>query len=61
MDKERIKGGIEKATGTVKEKVGQMTGDRDMEAEGKVEKGEGHVRSAVGKAKDAVREIVGKK
>jgi uncharacterized protein YjbJ (UPF0337 family) len=32
-----------------------------MEAEGKVEKGEGHVRSAVGKVKDAAREIVGKK
>lgn len=61
MDKERIKGGIEKATGTVKEKVGQMTGDRDMEAEGKADKAEGRVRSAVGHAKDAVREIAGKK
>ena len=37
-----------------------MTGDRDLEAEGTVEKGEGHIRSGIGKAKDAVKEIVGK-
>ena len=61
MDKQRIEGGLRKATGTIKEKVGQMTGDRDTEAEGKAEKAEGKVRSAVGHAKDAVREIVGKK
>ena len=36
-----------------------MTGDRDLEAEGKMEKAEGHLRSGVGHAKDAVREIVG--
>jgi uncharacterized protein YjbJ (UPF0337 family) len=61
MDKQRIKGGLQKATGTIKEKVGQMTGDRETEAEGKAEKAEGKVRSAIGHAKDAVREIVGKK
>jgi uncharacterized protein YjbJ (UPF0337 family) len=61
MDKERIKGGVHKATGTVKEKVGQITGDRDMEAEGKVDKAEGHIRSGVGHAKDAAREILGNK
>ena len=60
MDKQRMEGGLKKATGTVKEKTGQMTGDRDLEAEGKVDKGEGKVRSAVGHAKDAAKEIVGK-
>ena len=59
MDKQRVEGGLKKATGTVKEKVGQMTGDRDLEAEGRLEKAEGHVRSGVGKAKDAAREIAG--
>ena len=48
MDKERIKGGLDKATGTIKEKAGQMTGDRDLEAEGKLDKAEGKVRSSVG-------------
>jgi uncharacterized protein YjbJ (UPF0337 family) len=61
MDKQRIEGGLKKTTGTIKEKAGQVTGDRDLEAEGTVEKGEGHIRSAVGKVKDAAREIVGKK
>jgi len=46
---------------TIEEKVGQMTGDRDMEAEGKLDKAEGRARSAVGHAKDAAREIIGKK
>ena len=61
MDKERIKGGIDKAKGAIKEKVGRMTGDRDMEAEGKIDKAEGHVRSGIGHAKDAAREILGNK
>jgi uncharacterized protein YjbJ (UPF0337 family) len=60
MDKQRVEGGLDKAKGTIKEKVGQVTGDRDMEAEGKMDKAEGHVRSGVGKAKDAVKEVVGK-
>ena len=60
MDKQRMEGGLKKATGTVKEKAGQMTGDRDLEAEGKVDKGEGKVRSAVGHVKDSAKEIVGK-
>lgn len=61
MDRQRMEGGLKKATGTVKEKAGQMTGDRDLEAEGKVDKTEGDVRSAVGKVKDAARDIFRKK
>ena len=60
MDKQRIEGGLKKATGTIKEKAGRMTGDRDLEAEGKMGKAEGKVRSAVGHVKDAAKEIVGK-
>ena len=60
MDKQRIEGGLKKATGTIKEKAGQVTGDRDLEAEGKADKAEGKVRSAVGHVKDAAKEIIGK-
>jgi uncharacterized protein YjbJ (UPF0337 family) len=60
MDKERIAGGMKKATGAVKKAIGKMTGDRNLEAEGRADKTEGHLRSAVGKAKDAARELVGK-
>ena len=51
MDKERIKGGLRKATGTVKEKVGQMTGDRDMEDRGTMEKAGGKIQRKVGDVK----------
>jgi len=61
MDKQRIEGGLKKATGTVKQKAGKILHDRRLETEGTAEKAEGHVRSAVGHAKDAVRELVGKK
>jgi uncharacterized protein YjbJ (UPF0337 family) len=61
MDRQRMEGGLKKTTGAVKEKAGQMTGDRDLEAEGKVDKTEGDVRSAVGKVKDAARDIFRKK
>jgi uncharacterized protein YjbJ (UPF0337 family) len=61
MDKQRMEGGLKKATGTIKEKAGQMTGDRDLEAEGKTDKAEGQVRSAAGHVKDAAKEIVGKR
>ena len=42
----------------VKKAVGKATGDKSLEAEGRADKAEGHLRSAVGKAKDAVREAV---
>jgi uncharacterized protein YjbJ (UPF0337 family) len=60
MDKERIKGGLKKATGSIKEKAGQMTGNRDLEAEGTADRAEGKVRDVVGHAKDAVRNLTEK-
>jgi uncharacterized protein YjbJ (UPF0337 family) len=60
MDREKIEGGLKKTTGTIKEKAGQALGDRHLESEGKTEKAEGHIRSGVGKAMDAVREVVEK-
>ena len=62
VDKERIEGGLRKATGKIKETVGQLTGKRDTEAEGKeTEQAEGRVRSAVGLVKGGARGIGGKK
>ena len=60
MDRERIKGGVKKGTGAIKENVGKVLGDRHLEGEGKADKAEGHIRSGIGKAKDAVREVIGK-
>ena len=60
MNRQRVKGGVKKATGAIKETAGKALGDRHLEGKGKAEKAEGHIRSGVGKAKDAVREIVNK-
>jgi uncharacterized protein YjbJ (UPF0337 family) len=55
MDKEHIKGAADKAKGAIKDTAGKMTGDKDLQAEGKMDKAKGDVHSAVGDAKDAVR------
>jgi uncharacterized protein YjbJ (UPF0337 family) len=60
MDRQRIEGTLKKTTGAIKEKSGQLTGNRHLESEGKAEKTEGHIRSGVGRAMDAVREVVEK-
>ena len=60
MDRQRIEGGLKKTTGTVKEQAGRVIGDRHLETEGKAEKTEGRIRSGVGKAMDAIREVVNK-
>ena len=58
MDRQRIEGGLKKTTATIKEKAGEALGNRHLQSEGKAEKTEGHIRSGVGKAMDAVREVV---
>jgi len=56
MDKDRIHGAAHQAKGSVKEAVGKMAGDQKTVAEGKTEKVAGKVQSAVGGAKDKMRE-----
>jgi uncharacterized protein YjbJ (UPF0337 family) len=52
-------GDIDKAKGNVKEAAGDLTGDKDLEREGKVDQASGSVKDKVGgaadKAKDALR------
>jgi uncharacterized protein YjbJ (UPF0337 family) len=60
MDRQKIEGSLKKTTGTIKEKAGQVIGNRHLEFEGKAEKTEGHIRGGIGKAMDAVREVVEK-
>jgi uncharacterized protein YjbJ (UPF0337 family) len=58
MDKDRIKGAAEQAKGSVKETFGKATGDTKTEAEGKAEKVAGKAQSAVGGAKDKLKESI---
>jgi uncharacterized protein YjbJ (UPF0337 family) len=55
MDKQHIKGAMDKAKGAVKDAAGRVTGNERLQAEGKMDKAKGEARSAVGDAKDAVR------
>jgi uncharacterized protein YjbJ (UPF0337 family) len=57
MDKDRIKGAVNQAKGTIKEAAGRATGDPKTEAEGKAEKLKGKVQSAAGEAKDTLRDV----
>lgn len=55
MDKDRIKGAAKEVSGAIKEAAGKITGDRETEAKGKVEKNFGTAQNAFGKVKDAIR------
>ena len=56
MDKEHIKGVADKAKGAMKEAAGKMTGDKQMQAEGKFDKAKGAAHEVAGDIKDAVRQ-----
>ena len=58
MDKDRIKGAADQAKGAVKEVVGKAIGDQKMQTEGTINKLTGKVESAVGGAKDTLRDTV---
>ncbi len=55
MDREHVKGTIDKAKGAVKDAAGKVTGDSKLQAEGKADKAEGSVRKGVGDVKDAFK------
>jgi len=56
MDREHVKGAVDKAKGTIKDTAGKMTGDTKMQAEGKADKAKGAARKVAGDMKDAVRD-----
>ncbi len=58
MNKDRIQGSVEQATGKVKEVAGKAVGDSKLETEGKVQQVAGKVQNAVGGFKDAVKDAV---
>ena len=60
MDKDRIEGAAKQAKGAVKDAAGKIIGDEKLQAEGKIDKATGKVQSAIGGAKDAVREAARK-
>ncbi|MGY5802999.1 CsbD family protein [Rhizobium sp. LEGMi12c] len=55
MDKNRVKGAVKEASGSIKEAAGKLTGNNRLKMEGVAEKVEGKILTQVGKAKDAIR------
>jgi len=58
MDKDRIKGVAQKIKGGVEKRVGKLVGNKNLEAEGKVDEAAGNIRKAVGEGKDVIRDVV---
>jgi len=58
MDKDRINGAGNQVKGAIKDAAGKLTGDVDLQAEGKIQKAGGKVQSEVGKVKDDARDAV---
>jgi uncharacterized protein YjbJ (UPF0337 family) len=56
MDREHIKGAVDKAKGAIKETAGKMTGDEKLRAEGKLDKAKGAAHKAAGDMKEAARQ-----
>jgi uncharacterized protein YjbJ (UPF0337 family) len=58
MDKEHVKGAVDNVVGKTKEAAGHATGNKKLEAEGKVDQVKGAVHNAAGDAKDAGKEAI---
>ncbi len=53
--------GVDKAKGRVKEAAGDLTGDKDLEREGKVDQASDKVKTVVEGAKDKVNDLLHRK
>lgn len=59
-DRDEIRGRARRAAGAVKETAGKATGNRRMEAAGRIDRAKGKARSRVGEAKQTVRNMTRK-
>ena len=55
MDREHVKGAADKAKGAIKDAAGKVTGDKELQTEGKIDKAKGSAHNAAGDVKDAIR------
>ncbi len=59
MDENRFEGAARKVGGKVEGAVGDLTGDKKMQAEGAMDRASGSAQRTYGQAKDSVRNIAG--
>jgi uncharacterized protein YjbJ (UPF0337 family) len=55
MDREHVKGAADKAKGAIKDAAGKVTGDKELQTEGKLDKAKGSAHNAAGDVKEALR------
>jgi uncharacterized protein YjbJ (UPF0337 family) len=55
MDREHVKGAADRAKGAIKDAAGKVTGDKELQTEGKMDKAKGSAHNLAGDVKDAVR------
>ena len=55
MDREHVKGAADKAKGAIKDAAGKVTGDKELQSEGKLDKAKAEAHNALGDVKDAFR------
>lgn len=60
MNKDQVKGRVEEVKGNVKEATGKAVGNRDLQAEGTVDKAAGKVQKNYGDAKEKVKGAIDK-
>lgn len=60
MNKDQVKGSLEKAKGSAKETVGKAVGNEKLQAEGAADKTAGAVQKKIGDVKDAVKSVIKK-
>jgi uncharacterized protein YjbJ (UPF0337 family) len=60
MDKQHMKGAADKVSGATKEAAGKATGNKKLEAEGRLDKAKGHTRDIAGDVKDAAKKAADK-
>ena len=58
INKDQIEGRAEQAQGKVKEVVGKVVGNKDLEAKGNVEKRVGSVHAALGDVKEDIKKVL---
>jgi uncharacterized protein YjbJ (UPF0337 family) len=60
-NEDEMKGKMDQASGAIKDKVGEMTGDRDLEERGEAQRAGGNIQEGFGTARrkvgDAIEDI----
>lgn len=58
MNKDRVKGKLDEVAGCAKCKVGELTGNSKLQAEGAIQQVKGKAEGTWGKAKEAVQDVL---